>query len=706
MTAEGAEDRLERFVTGVAVAAFAALAVCVLYMVAGPLLGNDVWWHLAHGRAYLESGPWLAVDPCLGTAQQGPIPHDWGFAVAARVVELLAGLQGLRVVHALAAVGVVWLALGAFRREAGRTAPALLATAVFLVLSWYRLVQLRPQLMSMAGVLLLQRWLFAPTLPSWRQVGASVALVVVWANVHAAFMVGPLLIVAALAGVSVRFAAAKLANAGDAAGEQRRAVRLAAALGLGLVAALLNPRGWDQHLSYLASARTGAIQLVADEWARFSPFAHTNVAPAVSALTWVVTDALLGVFLGLSLVCAWRFLRRPSAARLEDGDPVRMALSLAALVAMLAAIRFLWLGIFPLVFLLHVGRHARRATGRAVLRLDLAAATGTAAIALAFPAFGGLHDVAVLLPGTLRGWLAEAHTGHRFFTNGVRFLKETGVRGQLFHDYALGGYLCYELGPSLRTFVDGSMNYPDDVARDYGHMVLAKGTRPGETFDEALARRGVDVFFGFGVPVGGRAPYTTAALEGHPDWILVSRSWRHGIYLRRSPANRENLSRITAWYAAQGIDFDPERGFDPGRALLEHRAWADAWGLWPAGWSDLIGRAQTSSGTQVGALETLGLGFALVGAYPEQIANDRRAAALRPRAKAPRRRLIFGLLHQGRPLQALAQARDLVALDPDDPRSRVFARAVGQFSRARSPDARSAAIDALPLLSSRQPLRQ
>ena len=53
--------------------------------------------------------------------------------------------------------------------------------------------------------MLLQRWLFAPALPSRGQVALSVGLVLVWANVHAAFMVGPLLIAAALAGVGVRY---------------------------------------------------------------------------------------------------------------------------------------------------------------------------------------------------------------------------------------------------------------------------------------------------------------------------------------------------------------------------------------------------------------------------------------------------------------------------------------------------------------------
>ena len=147
---------MERLAAGVALVAFAVLAGFVFTLVGGPLLDNDMWWHLAHGRAYLDSGPYLDHDPCLGTAERGPIPHQWAFALAAHGVERLTGVHGLRWLHALAALAIGALAWSACRREAGSAAAALLGTAVFLVLSWYRVVQLRPELLTIAGALLLR----------------------------------------------------------------------------------------------------------------------------------------------------------------------------------------------------------------------------------------------------------------------------------------------------------------------------------------------------------------------------------------------------------------------------------------------------------------------------------------------------------------------------------------------------------------------
>jgi hypothetical protein len=294
----------------------------------------------------------------------------------------------------------------------------------------------------------------------------------------------------------------------------------------------------------------------------------------------------------------------------------------------------------------------------------------------------------------------------------VRFLEETGVSGTLFHPYGLGGFLCHRLGPDLRTFVDGSMNVADDVALDYRKVTEHAGTLPGETADDVLRRRGVDIFFGVGVPVGPARPgdteaYTTTLLETQPGWILVSRSLRHAIYVRDDAANHANRERVAAWYARQGVPFDPVNGFDPGSAIDAAPGWAEAWQLVPRGWREQLATSIARvPGETAAALETVGLAYALAGAYAEQIASDQRTLELRPRAKEPRRRLVFGLLHAGRVSEARLQAEALLALDPLDPRSAAFARGVERVSSARTASERNIALAALPLLSSRNPLRQ
>jgi hypothetical protein len=622
---------------------------------------------------------------------------------------------------------IVALAWSLFRRQAGRASAACLAVCVFLVLSWYRLVQLRPELFSIAATLALQRLLFEPALPSWRRVAAAAALIAVWANVHALFMVGPLLIVAALAGLGAQ---ALLAHIGRRRGlvangpgeEARRALRLGAALLLGLVAALANPRGAAQHLAFLTSSREGAIWTVLDEWAAFDPLSWSNYAPAVSGLAWVVTDLLLVALLAVAVRAVVRAALEPSAARLRAADPMGLALAGAGALAMLTSIRFLWMSVFPLLFLLREQRLALGAHLVAAGRAGGAYAAACLGLALAFPFWGGFGAVAALFPREPRAYLTDAYTGHRFFEEGVSFLAQTGVEGNLFHPDSLGGFLCHQLAPRVRTFVDGSMNHPDAVVRDYHHINLQRGTWPYETFLDVLDRRRVDLVFGVGVPVGGRRTteeglYTTANLERAPGWILVSRSMRHAIHLRANARNRENLVRIAAWYESQQIPFDPERGLDPDAVVQARPGWAVRQRMLFRGHAELLAASEAADPEQrFAARETLGLAYALVGAYQSQIHNDRVSAGLRPDAKAPLRRLVYGLLRLGRDDEAVQTARRLLTLDSRDPRSVVFVRIAeavwrrGQQPRNTLQQATPLQVDApvnvLPLLRSRQPLQQ
>ncbi len=87
-------------------AALVVLLALLLYVAAGPLTTNDLWWHLRHGEAFATQGLWPAADPCLHTAENPPTPHQWLFAVTAFGVEQGLGLHGLRILHAVLLLGV------------------------------------------------------------------------------------------------------------------------------------------------------------------------------------------------------------------------------------------------------------------------------------------------------------------------------------------------------------------------------------------------------------------------------------------------------------------------------------------------------------------------------------------------------------------------------------------------------------------------
>ena len=426
----------------------------------------------------------------------------------------------------------------------------------------------------------------------------------------------------------------------------------------------------------------------------------------MSWLTWLTTDALLALLALAALVGGVRFLRRRDRESLRAVDPMLFGLAAASVAAMLMGHRFLWLAVFPLLCVLRA--LAPLLAGRpAVVESALAAAA--LALALAFPTHGGFDPLLRHLPRRAADYLAWPWLGTGHHVEGVHFLREAGLEGNLFNAYATGGFLAYWLAPRLRTFIDGRLNVRNDVFQEYFSVITLTGPGTGESWLDVLERRRVDVFFGVGVPAApsGTRPnvYTTAHLEGQPDWLLVSRSIHHAIYLRRNERNRKNLERVTSWYERQGVPFDPERGLDPGAVIAARPDWAIAHGMLPRHYARLLAaRDGGDPGERFRALNALGFVYTLLGAHEDQIRADREAASLRPRAKPPRRRLAGTLIRLGRAGEALETARELMLIDPQDARSELLWSVARQLDRigpkdGRPPPRLAPAIQQLPVVN-------
>lgn len=663
----------------------ALVTIRLLHLVGGPIATDDLWWHLRLGEEYTSHGPWLEADPLLYTAVEGaPAPHAWLFGVTVSAVERELGLHGLRLVHVAIVALIIGLACWIFWRESGMPAVAFLATSVFLLLTLDRLPRLRPDLFSIAAALLLYLLLLQRNEPpSWRRVAASVLLILIWANVHAAFAVGPLLLLAALCGLVVRLGLRRFAesrrpalsgNAGPCASEGHWLRAVATALLLGLLAALLNPRGVEQHLSFLSSASSPALWAVADDWSAFYPFSWSQSRLALGLGTCLTADLLLLGFLAAGLYALMHFLREPSASALRASDPMLFALGAAGFAATWISRRFLWMSVFPLLCVLRVLASVRDESFRRALAW--ACALACVGLALALP---GVRPLGAFAPSRFRAYL-EKPISERYPAEGVRFLAETKVSGHLFGRYSTGGFFGYWLAPSLRTLVNGTLNFPPEVFDDYFAVVNLRGVHPGESFRDVLERREVDFFFGVGIP-GPKTRdamrfYTTSDLEGEPGWILIHRGLDHAIYLRRAERNAENLRRVASYYAGEGITFDPKRGLDVGTLLRDRSDWAIRQRMLPENYDRLVSDSDhTEPEVRYAALDRLGSIHLLLGDYGAQLRFDRRAIELAPRREEPRRRLVYSLLRLGRGREALEAASELARISSRSADAAAFVRA-------------------------------
>jgi hypothetical protein len=566
----------------VAVLALLALAVPLLALVGRPLATDDTWWHLAMGALYSAEGLAPQNDPLLfTTGARVPVPHEWLFQVAIHHVKGLAGFAGLRVVHVAAVAGILVCVAATFRRAGASLGVAAVGTLVFTSLSWFRLIQLRPDLVSVAAVLGVYALLLqGDGPPSWRRVGAALLLLALWANAHSVFAVGVALLLAALLGALLWAALVRaVPGSREQPARQRNAAlarRLTAALGLAVVVTALNPRGFDQHLTFFAEADAGAIWQLRDDFLRYDPLRPVWGNAAFSPLSWGLYDALLIAFAASALAAGLAFAHRRSLAALRVLDPVHLGLGAAAIVASIVAVRFHWLSVFPLLYLIR--RHGA-AIARSRLAVWALAAAGVA-LAVVMPRANGFAAFAAEVAREERGYRAP-WMDRRYCGSGARFLEDARLEGHLYNPFNLGGFLGYRVAPRLRTFIDGRLDHvPPLVLDDYRTLRRASLVGPTQRLRDLLDRWQVDLFFADAFPESeypGRQ--SGFHLRRQPDWIPVYASGTHAIYVRKHERNRRNLDRVAAYYREREIPFDRERGLDVGRVL---RAWpaSPPWRRW------------------------------------------------------------------------------------------------------------------------------
>lgn len=662
----------------VAALACGVLLTLILTLAAAPIRTNDLWFHLGAGRAYATEGLWPATDPMLHTAHEAaPVQHEWLFGVGVYAVKEAVGFHGLRALHTAFVLLTTALAWLCFRR-AGLPGPlAFGGTTVFLALSWWRLIQLRPDLISIPAALATFLLLLADERPPpARRIAAVAVLSLLWANAHSLFAIGPALIVAGLLALALR----SLLSRGKAQPAGGLARGWATAAGAMLVAGALNPRGLDQHLTFFTSSQDTAIWHISDEWRHLDPFIYPVGGLGLSPLSWGLANILMLGAAVLALIQIWRAWRSPGQASAESLDAVYLGLAAAGSVAMLTSVRFLWMGIFPMLFLFRAAVRLPRAQ---VPRIGWAAAAGACLVLVAFPSAGGFAARAQILPRDVGTWLHSPYSANAFYPRGIEFLASTDLRGNLFNRYTLGGYLGYWFAPKLRTFVDGrTEHYAPDVLDDYFRIGQQLEVRDEESALEALDRRKVDVYFGVGLPVEGEPIYTTARLDGAPGWVQVSRSVDHSIFVRNNERNRENLQRVRAYYAEAGIGFDPTRGFEPLAVASAHPEWAIARGVVPPDYIELTGALHSSEpAARAGALERLALLAYLLGEYDTQMRWDRESLALRPKAVGPRRRMVNGLLMRGSFSEAALHATELMRATRGRPPGTAVLRMIKEFEQ-------------------------
>ncbi|MCH7868249.1 MAG: hypothetical protein IH881_11180 [Myxococcales bacterium] len=681
------ESRIDAHCAAVIFAGSGLLFVVALslYLAAAPTFTNDFWFHLKMGEVYWLEGLWPDADPMLHTAlASAPIQHEWLFGVLLHGLERTTGFFGIRVAHALAVLAIIGFGYAIARKTSANTLVACLIATAFAILAWTRLYQLRPDLLSIPATLVTCMLFMASyRVPTRREWFAFACMMLVWANSHSLFALAPLLLFAGLLGTGLRAGAEwYLFEAGDRrtalAATRRIALALILAIGISVFVSLLNPRGIEQHLTFFASSQDAAIWSVKDEWSHFDPWVASNNPGTVSPLLFGLMDGILIAFGLTSIAGIWAILRRRARA-LETFDPIAFGLSLASIVAIFVSVRFLWLAIFPMLF---VGRALGSALVQSRMRSDSREivcwilALATLGLGIQFYRVGGYQTTADRLPDSVAEYFSTPYLSRKFHVAGVQFLRDAEVEGRLFNSYGMGGFLGYWLSPKLSTYIDSrTEHYPPEVVTEYTRITRMRELGGRFSYLDTLDSREIDFFFGVGMPVGlvtRAGPSTTAHLEGMPNWVPVSRSLNHAIYLRDHSRNDENFAKIERYYAARGIAFDRHHGIDVAATVASNIDWALANDLLTPGQAQRITlRTSADPVERAAALEALAWVYTLGGSYSAAGGVERELAQLKRVSDSSLRRQVYSAMKLDRPEEANRAAAELVRKFPKEANARV-----------------------------------
>ena len=498
--------------------------------VCGPVTTNDLFWHIKTGEHIWKTGGFSNVDVfSYTTADLTWVQHEWLSQLIFYGLHELGGFPLLKIFTGAAAVLIGWLVYAMARRELGAELPAAVLVVAFAILATERF-QTRPTLFSMVCFTTMVSWLSGRQ-GVWRLRDglAFVGLTLAWVNLHSVGLLSLAIYGTYLVGLAGRHLTTQTAVPGQLG---RHCLTFAAAL----FACCLTPAGLHLFAFALQDGEQ-VMNLVVDEWGAFSLTYAENplLSPVSYGLILAVLASILCVYVRTGLALNGEPHKLASAA---FPDPVRLAMLGLCLVGGLAARRFHWMLALSLLFALtHLARIARHKSYDHLSGRRLVPALGTSlGICLI-----GLHyhshlrfEGRALHDNLSQAAYYTADIAPSLDLDGIRFMREAGLEGNVFCHYGSGGMLTYALYPEIKVFVDSRADlYRRTVILDF--LRIRDGHPDQQTI---LDHYETDIYY---------RHWETAPLREKAHWNRVYNGADGEIWLRNTPRNQQNLNRSRRW---------------------------------------------------------------------------------------------------------------------------------------------------------------
>lgn len=474
---------------------------------------TDLWGHIRFGQLILTRRHLLRHAPfAYSFAAPGPvwIDHEWLAQVLMALCYEVGGIAGLKL-WKFASAGATIVLLALAEAETGASTGVQFVVLAAAAGALVPQMQFRPQLFDYVAlaaiVAMLTRESAGRRAPLW----IAVPILMLWANLHAGFVVG-LVVLGAYAAVT--FGVDVWGGAGPGRALRYGTVTLAAS-----AATFVNPYGPRVWSVLLETAR--------------SPFTIRRVAEYQPLMAVLRSSLAAGVPI-FSLMCflgmlAALFVCLIAAPSTDDLGLVAAALILSA--GALYAVRNVALA--AIMIAAPLARHATRALARAQYGRSPAQVPDASARALHPPLRKEVQAVIVALAialavhqgffsSTLRAANAEP-------VGAVQFMSANQLYGNVLCAYAWGVYVIWHLAPHSRVFMDSfEIMFPRKVQNDY---LAFNDARPG-------AARVLDAYPNDFVLMPTGSPAYTLMMH-QARWRLIYRDPVATLFARAgSPAQR------------------------------------------------------------------------------------------------------------------------------------------------------------------------
>lgn len=485
--------------------------VTTLFIVLGQgaflLRGADTAFHLKVGEYIVEHQSVPAHDVFTSVVPApGWTPPTWLADVLFALMDRGLGLAGVVILMAIV-IAATTAVLFAFLRRVGTSVLAAgLVTAIALVTSMVHWLA-RPHILATFLFLL---WYVVLELYRRRRSRSLVVLpmlMLVWVNVHGSFVLGFV-----LGGI---YLAGWWFGAGSQESERRdrntKTRVLAAALGLSLVACLLNPQGFKILTLPFHTANNSIVTDFINEWK--SPDFHDYLP-----------------YEGLLLLMIALFARYTKRL-----DAIDVMLVLLFTHMSLYSARFIPL--FALIVSPIVAQALDASLGRLkekrILKGLISTLDGMSKVdAQTRPGIWATLAAVVLIVVGVTGTLQYEFDRSEMPIDAMEFLKQEDIGGQPFNSDVFGSYMIYALWPQYEPFIDGRYLQGQERMEEYLNVISIK-----RDWRDVLDKHNITwVFY-------KNESALSNILIASGDWALIYSDAVANVFVKDTPVNQHVISK-------------------------------------------------------------------------------------------------------------------------------------------------------------------